>query len=474
MSFVDQIYAAGGRVYQVGGTVRDSLLNQPEKDLDLLVTGIPFEQLKSLLKSQGQLLEVGKSFGVLKFKPRGEEKAYDVALPRTETSTGAGHRDFEVRFDEKLPVEVDLKRRDFTINAMARELRTGELLDPFNGRVDLENGVLRQVFAEAFVEDPLRLMRAIQFAARFKLKIEAETLAAMKAHAALIDTVSPERIIEEIGKLFRAEEPSQGFYLMRDTGLLRHVFPELEKTIGVAQPAKKSGDVFEHTMKVLDASRTCADLDHVGDLEVMFASLFHDIGKPYTVGFNEQTQRTTFYGHQIVSTKLTRKWLKKYRANMLGINPDNVLSMVHHHMFETKSFYTERAIRRFIHKIGKDLIFKLVDLRIADKKGGAYPNQLKGILRLKRKIQEELEKKPPFGPKDLVMTGHDLMRLGYSEGPVLGQILRRMVEVVLDDPAKNTREFLIEWTLAQFPQGGPAEERHERREQDRPQKSPEV
>jgi tRNA nucleotidyltransferase (CCA-adding enzyme) len=197
----------------------------------------------------------------------------------------------------------------------------------------------------------------------------------------------------------------------------------------------------------------------------MFASLFHDIGKPYTVGYNEKTQRTTFYGHQIVSTKLTRKWLKKYRANMLGINPDHVLSMVHNHMFETKSFYTERAIRRFIHKIGKELIFKLVDLRIADKKGGAYPNQLKGILRLKRKIQEELEKKPPFGAKDLALTGHDLMRLGYAEGPVLGQILRRMVEVVLDDPTKNTREFLIEWVLETF---------HERSEQDRPQKSQEA
>jgi tRNA nucleotidyltransferase (CCA-adding enzyme) len=206
----------------------------------------------------------------------------------------------------------------------------------------------------------------------------------------------------------------------------------------------------------------------------MFASLFHDIGKPYTVGFNEKNQRITFYGHQIVSTKLTRKWMKKYRANMLGINPDNVLSMVHNHMFETKSFYTERAIRRFIHKIGKELIFKLVDLRIADKKGGAYPNQLKGILRLKRKIQEELEKKPPFGPKDLALTGHDLMRLGYTEGPVLGQILRRLVEVVLDDPAKNTREFLIAWTLEQFPQSGPTEESHERREQDRPQKGQEA
>ncbi|MDL1871279.1 CCA tRNA nucleotidyltransferase [Deltaproteobacteria bacterium PRO3] len=474
MSFIDAIYQAGGRVYEVGGTVRDELMGHPHKDKDLLVAGVPFEALVRLLGSFGQVHEVGKSFGVLKFKPRGSDHDFDVALPRTEKSTGPHHRDFEVRFDEKLPVELDLQRRDFTINAMAREMKTGELLDPFGGQKDLKAKILRQVFADSFVEDPLRLLRAVQFAARFELSIEPETLIAMKRHAAKIETVSPERVIEEVGKLFRAERPSTGFYLMRDTGLLRYVFPELEKTIGVEQPAKKSGDVFDHTMKVLDASRTCADLDRPGDLEIMFASLFHDIGKPYTVGFNEKTRRITFYGHQIVSTRLARKWMKKYRANMLGIDTENVLSMVHNHMFETKSFYTERAIRRFIHKIGKDLIFKLVDLRIADKKGGAYPNQLKGILRLKRRIQEELDKKPPFGPKDLAIGGHDLMGLGYPEGPILGRILKELVELVLDDPELNTRQSLLEYVLAKYPPAEAAKENHDPRQKKGPEKSPQA
>ncbi|MFO1464531.1 MAG: CCA tRNA nucleotidyltransferase [bacterium] len=474
MSFIDAIYQAGGRVYEVGGTVRDALLGHPHKDKDFLVLKIPLPRLMQLLQGFGQVHEVGKSFGILKFKPKGEEHHYDLALPRTEKSTGPHHRDFEVRFDESLPIELDLQRRDFTINAMARELRSGELVDPFGGQADLRSRVLRQVFAESFVEDPLRLLRAVQFSARFGLSIESETLAAMQRHAALIETVSPERVIEEIGKLFRAERPSAGFYLMRDTGLLHFVFPELEKTIGVEQPAKKSGDVFEHTMKVLDASRTCTDLDRPGDLEIMFASLFHDVGKPYTVGYNEKTRRVTFYGHQIVSTRLTRKWLKKYRANMLDIDPENVLSMVHNHMFETKSFYTEKAIRRFIHKIGKELIFKLVDLRIADKKGGAYPNQLKGILRLKRRIQEELEKKPPFGAKDLALNGHDLMNLGYPEGPVLGQILKKLVEVVLDDPARNTRQSLLEYTLEAFPLSQAAKEPHEPKPKNRSEKSPQA
>jgi len=452
--------------------LRDAILGHPHKDKDLLVAKLPMEELKALLRGEGSVQEVGKSFGVLKFRPRNGEGEYDIALPRTEKSTGGGHRDFEVSFDENLPVERDLQRRDFTINAMAREWNRPEILDPFGGQRDLQAKLLRQVFAESFLEDPLRLLRAVQFAARFDLAVEPGTLADIERHASLISAVSPERVVEEIGKLFRAPRPSVGFYLMKQTGLLRHVFPELDKTIGVEQPAKRSGDVFDHTMKVLDASASCADLDRPGDLEIMFASLFHDVGKPYTKGYNQELKRITFYGHQIVSARLTRKWLKRYRASMLGIDPDNVLSLVENHMFETKDFYTEKAIRRFIHKIGKDLIFKLVDLRIADKKGGAFPDKLKGILRLKRKIQEELEKKPPFGPKDLAIDGFTLMEIGYPEGPILGVVLKKLVEVVLDDPMQNTRESLIETTLKLFPLA--AEKVNHEQKHIGPQKGPEA
>ncbi len=462
MSFIDSIYQHGGTVYEVGGTVRDQLWGMPHKDKDLLVTGIKLNDLISLLRSHGNLQEVGKSFGILKFQARNKEGGFDIALPRTERSTGLGHRDFEVQFDEKLPVEVDLGRRDFTVNAMAREWKTGRLIDPFDGGRDLEQKILRQVFAESFPEDPLRLLRAVQFAARFELTLEPQTYEALRKNAALIETVSPERVVEEIGKLFRARHPSRGFYLMKETGLLKFVFPELQKTIGVEQPAKRSGDVFDHTMKVLDASRSSEDLDRPGDVETMFASLFHDIGKPYTQGYNEKTKRITFYGHQIVSTRLARKWLNRYRATMLGIEQDNVLKLVHEHMFETKSFYSEKAIRRFIHKIGKDLIFKLIDLRIADKKGGAYPNKMHGVLRLKQKIQEELDRKPPFGPKDLGIDGNDLMKLGYPEGPLLGKILKTLVELVLDDPAQNARESLLDYISKQFPLKEALEGYHER------------
>lgn len=468
MEFIEKIHAAGGETFEVGGTLRDSLLGRPHKDRDLLVTRLSLPKLRKLLKPLGQIHEVGKSFGVLKFRPAEESIEYDIALPRVEKSTGPKHRDFDVQFDASLPVEMDLQRRDFTINAMARNIRTGKIVDPFGGRKDLEQGLLRQVFSEAFEEDPLRLLRAIQFAARFELTLEPETLVSLKKHAALITSVSPERIILEIGKLFQSVRPSHGFYLMKETGLLKHVFPELERTIGVEQPNKRTGDVFDHTMMVLDASRSCRDLDTPGDLEIMFASLFHDVGKPDTKGYDPVQKRITFYGHQVISTRMAKKWLHKYRANMLGINIENVLSLVYNHMFETKSFYTEKAIRRFIQKIGKELIFKLIDLRIADKKGGAFPNKIRGVVKLKEKILEEINRKAPFGPKDLAINGYDLMEMGYPKGPLMGTILKALVEVVLDEPALNTRESLVNYVLKEFPLTGGKDDAHVREERAQP------
>ncbi|MFO1519331.1 MAG: HD domain-containing protein [bacterium] len=450
MTFLKAIEDKGGEVYEVGGTLRDALLQIPHKDKDLLVAKIPMEELVALLSRFGPVQRVGKSFGVLKFRLHRSHSEVDIALPRLERSTGLGHRDFEVEYDPFLPVEKDLGRRDFTINAMARNVKTGEILDPFGGQRDLESKLLRQVFPQAFEEDPLRMLRAVQFAARFGLTIEAETLAAMKKHAPLIETVSPERIIEEIRKLFSAPKPSAGFRIMRETGLLKFIFPDVENMVGVPQPKKKGGDVFEHTLLVLDASRSSPDVERAGDLEVMFSALFHDTGKPATYRVSEDGQNVTFYGHQIISKKITQKWMKKYRASMLGIDPENVATLVDQHMFETKSFYTERAIRRFVNKVGPELIFKLIDLRIADKKGGAYPENLKGILKLKKRIQDELDKKPPFGPKDLALKGADLMKMGFPEGPQIGKILKELVEIVLDDPGENTAEKLSAHVFKRF------------------------
>jgi putative nucleotidyltransferase with HDIG domain len=436
------IHEAGGEIYEVGGTVRDCILSLPHKDRDFLVTGIPIDKLSHLLRPFGVVTFVGKSFGVLKFSPfKEKDTTYDIAIPRKEVSTGVMHRDFEVSYDHALPVEVDLSRRDFTINAMAKNIRTGEVIDPFGGREDLKKLLLRQVFDGAFKDDPLRLLRAVQFAARFNLSIEPATFNSMKEFAGLITTVSGERVAEELKKLFSAQKPSVGFDIMSETGLLKHIFPEVAATIGIKQD--KGHDVFRHTMIVLDAAASDKLIEYRGDLELMFAALLHDIGKAKTARFVPEQKRIAFFGHQIVSKRIAAKRLSQLKVTILGVQPENILTLIDNHMFETKSFYTDKAIRRFIAKIGKDLIMKLVDFRIADNRGGKYPASAGGVLKLKKRIIEELSRKPPFGAKDLAVNGHDLMEIGFSAGPKMGGVIKQMVELVLDDPCLNTKEQLL-------------------------------
>ncbi|MBU4484247.1 HDIG domain-containing protein [bacterium] len=443
--FTLEIINAGGNIFEVGGTVRDRLLKRELKDRDYLVTGVPMDTLIAILKPFGKVALVGKFFGVIKFSPHKETGlTYDIAIPRKEISTGVKHKDFQVAFDHTLPVEEDLGRRDFTINAMAWNIESKKLVDPFNGEKDLKDNLLRQVFDNAFLEDPLRLLRAVQFTTRFNLEIEDRTLESMRQHADLIKTVSGERISFELEKLLRAPKPSIGFEIMRKTGIIHHLFPELEAIIGIQQDKQPKDDVWNHTMKVLDAARADKELLGPGDMEVMIATIFHDTGKARTKRFIEDQQRVAFFGHQIVSKRMARKKLEELKINCIGVDPKNILKLIENHMFDTKSYFSERAIRRFINKIGEDLIFKLMDLRLSDNRGGKYPAGIKGVLKLRKRIKEELDKKPPFGPKDLAIGGKDIMGLGIPEGPGIGGIIKQLVEVVLDDPKMNTREQLLD------------------------------
>ncbi|MGH8016409.1 MAG: CCA tRNA nucleotidyltransferase, partial [Candidatus Zixiibacteriota bacterium] len=214
-----------GNLYEVGGVIRDRLLlhKSPTKDSDYLVTGISYDALTKILRKFGKVDLVGRSFGVIKFTQEisGQLHTFDITLPRKEYSTGVGHKDFVVSFDPLLSVEDDIKRRDFTINAMARTMKTGQFIDPLGGRKDLENRILRMVSESSFEEDPLRMLRAVQFTARFNLTIEKKTLDSLIKHVDLISTISAERISEELNKLLlQAPKPSEGFRLMLETGLL--------------------------------------------------------------------------------------------------------------------------------------------------------------------------------------------------------------------------------------------------------------
>jgi tRNA nucleotidyltransferase (CCA-adding enzyme) len=427
------VNAEGGKIYEVGGPVRDQLLNilQP-KDLDFIICGIPFSNIKKILQKFGNINLVGQTFGVIKFKPFESEYAYDVSLPRKERSTGESHRDFDIDFDPDLPVEEDLGRRDFTINAMAKEFPGGNLVDPYGGKSDLDKRILKMVSDSSFVDDPLRMIRGVQFMARFNLSVEKKTFEAMKEHANLIKTVSPERIAEELNKLLeKAEKPSAGFLLMRDASLLEHVLPELARTVGVEQPGGyHKWDIFEHTLYTVDNSPS--------ELVIRLAALLHDIGKPQTIEIIDEG--ATFYGHDKLGQKMAEEILKRLRYSNEIIK--QVTTLVGKHMFSEKA--GEKGIRRLINKVGVDLIFDLIALRKADTIAQGMGQDTAGIDEFRLKVEHEIAKSQAFTIKDLALNGNELKQhFGLDEGPLIGQILQRLLEKVLDDPQMNDKEKLL-------------------------------
>ncbi len=428
-----------GNVYEVGGCVRDSLLDRSiaAKDRDYVITGIPLDDLVGILRRFGRVDLVGKSFGVIKFTARNAgteaQSAVDIALPRREHSTGLAHRAFAVEFDHTLPIESDLRRRDFTINAMAVDLGTGKLVDPLGGLSDLNNRLLRMIDPSNFEEDPLRILRGIQFAARFELTVEPETFAAMRASVGLMSTVTAERINEELSKLLtRSSKPSHGFMLMQELGLLELIFPELRNTISVTQPGGYHAfNVFEHLLHTMDAAAP--------SLRLRWAALLHDITKPQAKRM--EGDGATFYGHEASGARMARDVLRRLRYPNELVHEVGVL--VERHMFTIPQ--TDKGLRRLVRRTGVDLIFDLLDLRRADVIGQGMGNRTDDVDEFERRIRDELERMPPFSVTDLKINGRDLMTLfDIPESPVIGEILAYLLDIVLDDPDKNEREILIE------------------------------
>lgn len=426
---------SSGCIYEVGGAVRDSFLcdGKTSKDRDYIVTGIPYSDLSLILKGHGKVDLVGKSFGVIKFTQfvNGKQHTFDITLPRKEFSTGAGHKDFKVDFDPEIKIEDDLSRRDFTVNAMALSLRDGHLVDPLHGKDDLESKTLRMVYEESFKDDPLRMLRAIQFAARFNFKIEENTYKAILENASLISTVSSERIAEELNKLLElSEKPSIGFRLMQETGLLNVIMPELENCVGVEQPGGfHKYDVFEHTMVVIDASPA--------KLRVRLAALFHDINKPQSKRIVERG--ANFYGHEMSGGKTAKAILNRLRYSNEMIK--DVKMLVERHMFPTD--VSDKGLRRLIKRVGIDLIFDLLDLRRADVIGQGMDGTTEDVDQFEANIKSEIDKRPPFSLSDLEIDGIRVMEMfNLKPSSEVGKILDFLMEKVLDEPLNNTKEIL--------------------------------
>jgi tRNA nucleotidyltransferase (CCA-adding enzyme) len=454
---IEKILSAG-RIYEVGGAVRDRYLpERPVKDRDYLVTGVPYDELTRILREFGRVDLVGRSFGVIKFTQHrhGTPYTFDIALPRREISTGAGHKDFHVDFDPSLPVEADLKRRDFTINAMAIALDSDELIDPLGGMSDLKKRRLRMISGQSFIEDPLRMLRAIQFSARFGFEIEPQTLESLKDNVGLISNVAAERISEELNKLLvKADEPSQGFRLMQSTGMLKLILPELETCVGVDQPGGyHKYDVFEHTIRCVDA---CPP-----KLHVRLAALFHDITKPQHKRLTDTG--ASFYGHEASGARIAKKVLSRLRYSKDVIKKVQVLT--ERHMFTTD--VTDKGLRRLVRRVGTELIFDLLDLRRADVVAQGMGGRTDDVDEFERNIRAELERKPPFGVSDLAIGGNDIMELlNLDPSPTVGRILNQLLEHVLDKPQDNTREQLIELARSYYDEHKSVNDRQSDKESD--------
>jgi putative nucleotidyltransferase with HDIG domain len=430
-----------GELYRVGGAVRDELLGVTDvvHDTDFLVRGIPPEELETMLGRLGRIELVGKSFGVYKFVPGGGREVFDIAFPRKERSVGPGHREFQVDWDWDLDVAEDLGRRDFTVNAMARDVRDDRLIDPTGGRRDLEAGILRMIFPEAFEEDPLRILRGVRFAVRFSFAVEEKTKAAMARCAPLLDTLSAERIQDELTKtLSQCDRPSGAFVMTRELGALEPILPELDRCAGVSQNEYHPDDVFVHSIKTCD----CAPRDN---LLVRWAALLHDVGKvdkKLTIPDEKLGERVVFYGHQLVSAEIAVRVLRRLRYRNVFVKKCE--NLIRHHMFNYEPGWKPSTVRRFIRRVGEDNLDNLFALRAADALSRDLKESIDELAELKARVGHELEARHTVKIADLAVDGRDVIHeCGISSGPAVGKTLAELLEKVLDDPELNNRETLL-------------------------------
>jgi tRNA nucleotidyltransferase (CCA-adding enzyme) len=436
---------AGGRPYLVGGAVRDGLLGLPLKDFDLEVYGLTPERLRSVLASAGRLDEVGQAFGVLKVSGlAGVDGQVDVALPRRDSKRGQGHRGIAAVGDPDLTIEEAVRRRDFTINALFFDPLSREILDPTDGRRDLDRRILRAVDAGTFGEDPLRALRAAQMAARYELSVEAGT-AALCASMPLGE-LAAERVFGEIEKLLlKAARPSLGLELLEAWGQLPTLAPELVPLRTTPQDPEwhPEGDVWAHTLQVVDAAAGLSgDLDRPRALAVMLGALCHDLGKPATTTHEEGRIRSR--GHEEAGVPPTLALLDRWKVHTLtGYDVRaQVLGLVAQHL-KPGELYKERlrlsdgAIRRLARKCEPDLLYRVARADCVGRRPGNFEPVAMEWFR-ERVHALDVAARPPAP----LILGRDLIALGMAPGPEVGRLLKAVYERQLDGLVATREEAL--------------------------------
>jgi tRNA nucleotidyltransferase (CCA-adding enzyme) len=447
ISLAQAIHDAGGRALLVGGCVRDRLMGTQPKDWDVEVYDLDAARLREILDQFGPVNVVGESFTVYKLGQH-----LDVSIPRRERKAGRGHKAFVIEGDPSMSVVDATRRRDFTINAMLEDPLTGEVIDPFGGREDIERRVLRAVSSETFAEDSLRVLRAAQFAARFQFEIHPDTIELCRTID--LSDLPAERIWGELEKLLlQAPRPSVGLEWLRKVGAIEQLFPEIQSLIGVPQDPEwhPEGDVFVHTQLVIDRARELIDdLSYPRQVTVMLGALAHDFGKPATTRHIEGRLRSR--GHEEAGVPPTESFLN--RINVHTIDGYNVrgqaIALVREHL-KPGEFYKKRdevgegAFRRLARRCEPDLLYRVAKADSLGRNADWVPReQWYGAEAqdwfIERTRELAVEQRPP----EPLLLGRHLLELGVDPSPQMGEITRAVYEMQLDGRVRNLDDAIAE------------------------------
>ena len=446
LEVVQKLDGAGFEVAIVGGAVRGILAIKEVFDWDLTTSAKPEQILKLFANSF-----YNNRFGTVGVKSN--NRIVEVTTYRKEQKYSDSRHPDVVVWGETL--EEDLARRDFTINAVALRFNKSstfvktsadkkitnqnfELVDPYGGQTDLKAKIIKTVgdANKRFAEDALRLLRAVRFAGELEFEIEPETKRAISKNAALINKVSGERIRDELFKIIDSRHPAEGIQLLRNTGLLPQILPELDVCFDVPQKSPKRHHVFDVGTHCVTSLKFCPSKKTI----VRFATLLHDIGKAKVADVTEEGVRT-FYNHEVVGARQAGDIAR--RLNFSKAEREKLFLLVRWHQFSVDERQTDRAIRRFITNVGIENVEDMIDLRIGDRLGGGLQQPESWRLKLFRQRLKEVVKKP-FTVADLKVDGRDVMKiLDIKPGPKVGEVLRAIFEEVVDDSAKNNREYLL-------------------------------
>ncbi|HET6863367.1 MAG TPA: HD domain-containing protein [Pyrinomonadaceae bacterium] len=443
IALASAIRDCGGRALLVGGCVRDQLMDLKPFDWDLEIYGVEPANVRTVLDQFGPVNVVGESFTVYKL---GHD--LDVSLPRRERKVGRGHKAFVVEGDPWMSVADATRRRDFTINAVLMDPLTKEIIDPFYGSRDIENRVLRAVAIDTFPEDSLRVLRAAQFASRFQFNVEPQTVELCRSIE--LDDLPSERIWGEIEKLLLLSSmPSIGLKWLRELNVIEKLFPEINRLIGVTQDPvwHPEGDVFEHTLLVVDVARQLIDgLSYAKKVTVMLAALAHDFGKPATTKFQDGHWRSL--GHAEAGVGATERFLDRLNINTLeNYNVRHqVIALVKDHLkpgefFKKRDEVGEGAFRRLARRCEPELLYRVAKADSLGRNADWVPREKwfdskaqEWFIERARELQVDL------GPPEPILLGRHLLEMGLKPGVRIGEITSAIYEMQLDGRVRSIEE----------------------------------